>query len=121
METNTRQVDRFVQRQGVHRTFFGPLSPERSATKARMAWSSARQRCTNANIREFRTYGALGISMCADWLHDFDAFVAHVGYPIRGELSLDRIDNDGDYEPGNVKWSTFAEQQANRGHRAVRS
>ncbi len=54
-----------------------------------------------------------GIRVCDEWLSDFPAFLAHVGRRPSERHSLDRIDNDGDYEPGNVRWATQSEQLFN--------
>jgi hypothetical protein len=82
-------------------------------SKEHAAWTDAKQRCTNANQPEFHRYGGRGIKMCAEWMNDFSAFLAHIG-PAAPGLSLDRIDNDRGYEPGNVRWATRAEQCATR-------
>lgn len=102
------------RREGRTQRFYGRLSPDRSRRKARSAWATAKSRCSSRYGSEFRNYTARGIRMCPEWTGSFDAFVAHVGYPILGEVSLDRIDNDGGYVPGNVRWATFEEQQNNR-------
>jgi hypothetical protein len=52
--------------------------------------------------------------MCPEWLNDFNAFLAHIGRKPSPELTLDRIDNDGDYQPGNVRWATRQQQSSNR-------
>ena len=52
--------------------------------------------------------------MCAEWLHDFAAFFDHVGPRPGPGYSIDRIDPDGDYAPGNVRWATALEQRHNR-------
>jgi hypothetical protein len=62
----------------------------------------------------WKDYGGRGISMCSEWSDSFDSFLAHVGPRPSDRHSLDRIDNDGNYEPGNVRWATRKEQQANR-------
>ena len=78
------------------------------------AWPNAKQRVTNRKLRWWARYGGRGIGMCSEWMASFTAFLAHVGpRPGRG-YSLDRIDNDRGYEPGNVRWATAAQQAANR-------
>lgn len=66
-------------------------------------------RCADPNNKN---YGQRGISVCERWANDFHAFLADMGRKPSPELSLDRINNDGNYEPGNCRWAT-AKQQAN--------
>lgn len=80
-------------------------------------WAGILKRCTNANSRSYLHYGGRGISVCEEWQHDFQAFHTHVSQlPHCGEAgySIDRIDNDGNYEPGNVRWSTASQQTRNQ-------
>lgn len=79
-----------------------------------VAWANMRARCTRPVHRDWHNYGSRGITVCASWLTSFAAFIEHIGPKPSPELSLDRIDNDGHYEPGNVRWATNAQQQANR-------
>lgn len=72
-------------------------------------------RCTNPKNMRFNDYGGRGITVCDRWRDDFWAFVADVGDKPVGK-SLDRIDNDGNYEPDNVRWATPHEQNVNRRH-----
>src|SRR5690349_17126667 len=77
------------------------------------AWANMIQRCTNPRCPEFKRYGAVGIRICARW-QEFANFLADVGPRPSAEHSLDRFpNNNGNYEPGNVRWATAAEQQAN--------
>lgn len=78
------------------------------------AWKNAIQRTTNPNHKNWQDYGGRGIQMCEAWLHDFAAFLAHIGPKPDPSLTLDRINNDGHYEPGNVRWATWSEQRSNR-------
>ena len=71
-----------------------------------------RARCRNPNDSDFANYGGRGISVCDRW-DDFAAFIADLGVRPAG-LTLDRIDSDGNYEPGNCRWATAKEQAANR-------
>ena len=80
-------------------------------------WQAMLQRCENPTDADYENYGGDGIRVCSEW-HDFTAFLQDMGEcPL--SLSLDRIDNDGDYEPGNCRWATKQEQCNNtrRNHR----
>jgi hypothetical protein len=81
------------------------------ATAEYVAFKAARQRCNNPNIRHWKYYGGRGIKFL---FTSFDAFFAELGPKPTPQHSVDRIDNDGNYEPGNVKWSTNSEQQMNK-------
>lgn len=83
-------------------------------TLAYKRWESIKQRTTNPKNPSYKNYGARGIKMCAEWMGSFDAFYAYVGECPGQEWSLDRLDNDGNYEAGNVAWSTRSQQMRNR-------
>jgi hypothetical protein len=70
-------------------------------------------RCYNPNIKKFKNHGGRGISVCDRWLNSFENFLADMGEKPTG-LTLDRIDNDGNYEPSNCRWTTWSEQNKNR-------
>lgn len=75
-------------------------------------WASMKQRCQNPKNKEFHNYGGRGIKVCDRWRDSFILFYRDVGErPLRA--SLDRINNDGDYEPGNFRWSSQKEQSRN--------
>jgi len=77
------------------------------------AWDKMIQRCCNPKSNSYLRYGARGIYVCEEWRRSFKSFLDHVGRKPTPEHSLDRIDNDGPYEPGNVRWSTRKEQCRN--------
>lgn len=77
------------------------------------SWEHAKARVTNPNHHAWHLYGGRGIRMCDEWSRDFGAFLAYMG-PRPSGTSLDRIDPDGHYEPGNVRWANAQTQSANR-------
>jgi hypothetical protein len=77
-------------------------------------WTNMKSRCSNENVESFQWYGARGIKVCEEWAESFEAFFEHVGRKPGPEYSIDRIDSDGDYEPGNVRWATWTEQARNK-------
>ncbi len=91
-----------------------------SRTPMHRIWSAMKARCTNPNDKRWADYGGRGIRVCDEWMNSFAAFAAHMG-PRPDGLTLDRIDNDGHYEPGNVRWATYTEQANNRRPRRVQS
>ena len=78
------------------------------------AWRRMIKRCECKGASHFDRYGGRGIKVCKRWRNSFELFLADVG-PCPGQgYSLDRIDGDGDYEPGNVRWATMTQQVRNR-------
>lgn len=92
--------------------------------RLRFIWNDMKQRCFNKNNPVFKHYGARGITVCQEWHDSFEAFyewAMAAGYKpeaLRGECTLDRIDNDGNYEPFNCRWVDMKVQSNNRGQRS---
>ncbi len=78
-----------------------------------VSWQAMLSRCFNPNTNRYKHYGARGISVCQRWRESFPAFLSDMGERPAGR-SLDRIDTDGNYEPGNCRWATKIEQRANQ-------
>ena len=87
-----------------------------SGTSMYYRWQGIKARCLNPKSNVYKYYGARGISICDEWKNDFNAFLTYVSkLPHYGEKgrSIDRINNNGNYEPGNVRWATQSEQVKN--------
>ena len=78
-------------------------------------WAGMKERCSNLNHMMYHRYGGRGIVVEERWL-SFTNFIADVGDKPDKSLTLDRVDNDGNYGPDNFRWSTRREQQMNRGN-----
>ncbi|KKK48682.1 hypothetical protein LCGC14_3142640, partial [marine sediment metagenome] len=76
-------------------------------------WDNMKYRCYNIKSPKYAIYGARGISVCDRWRNSYKDFESDMGKRPEG-LSLDRIDNDGNYEPGNCRWATPKQQANNR-------
>lgn len=110
MDHNTEVV--FVPRRVIKRDLIAGVP--RTAMPEYRVWTGMLARCSNDALKSYPRYGGRGIKVCDRWQEDFKNFYDDMG-PRPSEIhSIDRVDNDGNYEPGNCRWATQAEQCANK-------
>ncbi len=117
-----RECNRIHSRRGNARRY--AANPEKYKAQSRdqaqnhhplySTWQNMRQRCVNPKHPAYSHYGERGVTVCERWSNSFKAFLEDMGEKPSPELSIDRIDNDGNYEPGNCRWATKSQQMLNR-------
>lgn len=86
----------------------------KSKTPEYRSWCSIKERCYNKKNNRYYRYGGRGIVICDRWLNSFENFISDMGERPSAEYSIERINNDGNYEPSNCKWATIEEQASNK-------
>jgi hypothetical protein len=102
--SNARLVERRVSH-GAQRESTDPILRSMYNT-----WMNIRARCLKKDHRQYPDYGGRGITVCDRWQESFENFISDVGLKPGAKYSLDRINNNGNYEPGNVRWATYKQQ-----------
>ncbi|KAA3598797.1 MAG: hypothetical protein D8M57_13105 [Candidatus Scalindua sp. AMX11] len=95
------------------RTRIATMSHGMSKTSTYSVWVNMKRRCTDTGNAAYNNYGGRGIKVCTRWLESFENFLSDMGER-PNKTSLDRINNDGNYEPANCKWATRKEQSTNK-------
>ncbi len=85
-----------------------------SETRVYKTWTAMKDRCSNPKNKAYANYGGRGIAVCDRWMNSFESFYADVGDRPSDQHSIDRINNDGNYEPSNCRWATKSQQQSNQ-------
>lgn len=109
-----------LQREYLYSSKRGQRTHGKTKTRLYTVWRGMKQRCLDPNSDNYYRYGGRGITICEEWKNDFSAFEKWAldnGYDAmapRGQCTLDRINNDGNYEPNNCRWATAQVQYYNR-------
>ena len=94
--------------------------PDGNKTPEYKAWQGMKDRCYNPNSHKYKWYGARGITVCERWRNSYHNFIDDMGLKPGKKLSLDRINNDGNYEPSNCRWTDYKTQNNNQRRRQKR-
>lgn len=86
----------------------------RNGTKEYDAWKNMKARCYRESYAQYYDYGGRGIKVCDRWVNSFENFITDMGRRPTNQHSLDRIDNNGSYEPSNCRWATKTQQNLNQ-------
>ena len=109
-----KDVDRYKLYRGLYGKCECLLNHNMSRSKIYNRWKGMKSRCNNPNHTHYNHYGARGIKVCDRWATSFDNFYKDMGEPPTEKHQIDRIDNDGNYEPNNCRWVTPTQNMNNQ-------
>lgn len=109
----SKHYDRLRTKGDVNKTAFHVEKHGMVKHELYSTWNNMKSRCYRSESSSYNAYGGRGISMCDKWRYSFSSFVNDVGERPSRNHTLDRIDNDGNYEPSNVRWATQSQQTLN--------
>jgi len=116
---NTTQcADCVIKSRAKNRTRHGDLAGGKCALEY-SCWIQIKMRCYNKKNKRYERYGGRGITVCDKWLNDYSQFLKDMGRRPDDCSSIDRIDNDGNYEPGNCKWANVYDQAKNKSNNVM--
>ena len=102
------------ERNSLYNTTHGESSRAVIRTPEYETWSGIKKRCYNQNCKDYKHYGAKGVTVCDRWINSYSLFLQDMGRRPSPRHSIDRIDTRGNYSPDNCRWATISTQSSNR-------